>query len=354
MAPAFSSFKQAIGFLLLLTAFLVLPVVTARLGTFHRADVYASMPESAGPFSYIHQQIFRENSDLDVVFIGSSVMLYGIDTPHVQKALSERLGRDASVITLGSYWPGQDRTYLILRDLLQHRKVKMVVLNIMFEDFEEKFDAPYNWAYRFYSMDNDAAMFQGLNFRGRAALYAETTLGVPRHFLSLARSNLLEESPLLKTCGSKKQKLGFKGTESSFVPFAPPALHLEPSTMIYSSESATNFHFSGRELTPFQKHFTEQLGKLAQEYGAHLVILDIPRTWHNRSSKVEAFTDWTKVLTSSTDLVGVPTEKFFSGLSDEDASKLYFDSAHLNANGNPFFTQTITPALLQIYAKINH
>jgi hypothetical protein len=353
MAPAFTSLRQATGFLLLLAAFLLLPLLTARMGLFTRAAAYASMPESAGPFSYIHQQVFEEKSELDIAFIGSSAMLYGIDTPYVQKALSDRLGHPASVTTLGSYWPGQDRTYLVLRDLLQHRKVKMVVLNIMFEDFDEKFDAPYNWAYRFYPMDNDGAMFQGLQFHSQAALYADTSLGIPRHFLSLVRANLLEEPPLAKTCGSKKQRIGFNGSEATFIPFTPPALHLEPAALIYSPATAKNFHFSGKELTPFQKHFTQQVGRLARENGVHLVILDIPRNGHDRASKVEAFTDWTKVLTPSTDLVGVPTEQLFEGLKDEDGQKLFFDKAHLNANGSPFFTQTITPALLEIYAKNN-
>src|SRR5262245_59455104 len=114
MAPAFSSTRQAAGFLLLLAALLLLPLIAGKTGLLSRANAYATMPESTGPFSFQHQQIFKETSDVDIAFIGASVVLFQIDTPHVQRALSEHLNREARVIALASLWGAEDRNYFVL------------------------------------------------------------------------------------------------------------------------------------------------------------------------------------------------------------------------------------------------
>src|SRR3954453_8385081 len=123
MKPAFSSPRQASAFALLLASLLAMPAVMARTGRLHRRDVYPTIAWKYGPFPWIQQKIFAETRDADMVFLGSSHLWNAINTPYVQARLSERLGREAEVFSLGWPWAGFDAAYVIARDLLDHRRV---------------------------------------------------------------------------------------------------------------------------------------------------------------------------------------------------------------------------------------
>src|SRR6185369_7920682 len=95
-----------------------------------REAAWSGVPTCEGPFSHIQQGVFEEKGDIDLLFIGSSFLWAGIDTPQVERAQSAQLGRKATVLTLGSNWWGEDLTYFLLRDLLARRRVKMVVFSM--------------------------------------------------------------------------------------------------------------------------------------------------------------------------------------------------------------------------------
>jgi len=151
MSPAFSSPRQAAAYVGLLAFLLLLPVIMRVTGLASRPDAYAAMPFSTGwSFPFIREQIFQETSDLDVVCLGSSRVYTGFDARYLRRELSAQLGRDAKVVVLASSKNGEDRTYLLLRDLLQHRRVRMMVFVISSEDFEPVYNEPFVWGYRFF------------------------------------------------------------------------------------------------------------------------------------------------------------------------------------------------------------
>jgi len=128
MAPAFSSSRQALAFAIALSVILLLPALFPKKCLPPHATVYSATPDFYGPFAYHYHQIYEEKSEVDMVFLGSSRMWFGIDTPHVQTEFSNFLGRKSVVFTLSWLWDGQDLTYFLLKDLLEHRKVKVVVV----------------------------------------------------------------------------------------------------------------------------------------------------------------------------------------------------------------------------------
>ncbi|NJM53664.1 MAG: hypothetical protein HC846_09915 [Blastocatellia bacterium] len=77
-----------------------------------------------GEYSFIKEEIFNKNEDIDILFLGGSIIWNAIDTPYVQKALSEKLGRPAKVVTFGFYFSSFDIPYTLVRDLLEKRRVK--------------------------------------------------------------------------------------------------------------------------------------------------------------------------------------------------------------------------------------
>ena len=59
---------------------------------------------------------------------------------------------------------------------------------------------------------------------------------------------------------------------------------------------------------------------------------------------------WPDVLHADVTMMGIPPATLFAGLTDDDVRKLYYNPTHLNKNGQEYFTQIITPRLLEIYA----
>src|SRR5271166_3053874 len=105
LRPAFRNSFQMAAFLLLMLLGLGAPILLAPLLPHDRQYVYGAMREEDGAFSYVRHEIFDVKDDIDILFAGNSTIWAGIDSPLVEKALSERLGRRARVLTFGSYWP---------------------------------------------------------------------------------------------------------------------------------------------------------------------------------------------------------------------------------------------------------
>src|SRR5438309_682095 len=98
MAPAFSRRGHALAFCGLLAALLALPLVLRRLELPSHAQRLAAAPVAAGPYSFLEREIYEERSDLDLAFVGDSLLWVGIDTPLVARSLGPVLGRPARVV----------------------------------------------------------------------------------------------------------------------------------------------------------------------------------------------------------------------------------------------------------------
>ena len=139
MDPAFFARWQEVFYL---TGAVLLLLPLGLSGKITLKDVYATVPTKAGAFPYIQHEIFEEKSDIDVLILSTSLLWTAIDTPYLQTELSKAIGRDAEVVTLGSNWRGEDLNYVMLRDLLERRKVKSLIFS-MPADYQIM-DEPHN------------------------------------------------------------------------------------------------------------------------------------------------------------------------------------------------------------------
>jgi hypothetical protein len=355
MRPAFSRVRSAAAFAALLAALLAAPAVVARLGVLDRATVYATMPVGTGPSAHLTRQIFEETSDIDILFVGSSLMWSGIDAPHVQRELSAALGRDAVVTVLASVWPGLDRDYAFLRDVLPRRRVRLAVIQFPNRDrptrdtaaeFNRVSDQPHVQAFRFYREGELPEVVEGLPLRARAGLYASAMLGMPRHLLSLVRSDRVAPSGVEETLGTRFQELGFYG--APFEPFSPPPPVLSPDEMIYSPSASSSYRFFDEPLPPYQAHFAALIAHTLAAQGVPAVVLHIPQANEIDAEFVEERVDWLAETGIDAAMVGIPPARLFRGFSEEETLR-FFSSDHLNQNGAAFFTRAVTPALLEVY-----
>jgi hypothetical protein len=363
MRPAFSSTGQAGAFALLLLVLLLLPALLGKNGLPPREQVYSSIWWGNGAFPYIDEQIYKEKGDIDIAFVGPSRIWDGIDAPYVQKMLSDKLGRPAIVRTIGWTGAGYDGLYFITQDLLQNRKVHLLV---SYDSYNER-DLPHENAASWFRFGDNAEALRGLPFRLQACYYFAAVIGLPRNLLNLIRSNLPADldSPkknywevskiaenIPSRLGSVSARRGFTPTPlSESDPFETysPLTGVEPSDVsVYSDSTKGVFQFDST-VSPWQLHFARKFANLSDEYNCRLVFLHMPFWADRRNPVIEEREFWPLALRVNMALVGIPPAKLFRGMTDAEIKKLFSDPTHLNKNGQEYFTTLITPSLLDLY-----
>ncbi len=361
LPPAFSSIRQMAAFAALLAVIMALPALVAQTGWQHLDDVYPAIPWNYGEFPWTQQKIFGETGDVDIVFIGSSHIWSDVDTPYVQKALSQHLGRRATVFTIGWPWAGFDVSYTVARDLLNHRRVHMLVMD---DEDEDPRDAPHLHAARWFRLGSDPGELAGLPWVDKASLYGSAVLGMPRQLLSLVRPDILENPAsadpafwrttyrvqnFAEHLGAFSARIGYDYSPD-FVEFHPPVAATAADTLIYSRENRDAFSFGGPPSGPYQLHFIRKIAQLCLEKRTRLVVLKTPSVDEREETSVSARVLWPEALGAPVDIVGIPPAKLFGAMPSDDVRKLFYEKKHLNQNGQKFFTPLITPALINLYA----
>lgn len=372
MRPAFSSTKQAAAFALLLLVLLAFPVLMGKNLLPPREQAYSIQGWDSGPYPWIRNQIFEETNAIDIAFVGSSHILCGIDTTYVQQKLSEKLGRQAVVRTIGWGGSGYDGLYLVTQDLLQHRKVKVLVF------YDEKVEMGETIRFgalaSLFSLACQASVLSGLPFRDQSAYYIVALMGMPRTLFSLARPNIPAElfshhsgyiQPDNKGFLAAPNCLGavngptgfssnsFNTDHAPFVPYHPNASAL--SCLYPSSAGAKSFKFSHTPLLAWHLQFAKAFAALANRRGCQLVMLDIPVYGDRRNAVILERAFWPGLLATNLLMLGLPPVKMFGGMTDEEVQYLFGDPVHLNQNGQEYFTRLVTPQLIKIYeTSTNH
>lgn len=348
LRPAFESNTQAFGFLAVVVLVLILPVLLTESGMISRRDSYEIMPENQGAYTFVENEIFDNEEDIDILFIGSSVIWNAIDTPHVQKELSSRLGRPARVVTFGHYFNSIDIPYMQIRDLLQRKRVWLVVMSIPRMPFTE---GPSTTAYRFIRYSDDGELFDGLPFKGKMSFYACSILRSPRDLLTLIRANRSKRSQFTDDLGADKAELGMGRNPESFERFEPSPPSIPASMLLFSERTRDQFYFTGEDLPAYQNYYLENLVGMLKRNDIPLMILNVPQYSERGSPKIIERRDWSKVFGDNIPQVGVSSAVLYAGLSDDEVERLHYDDEHINKNGSEYFTRTVLPAILEVYEQ---
>lgn len=370
MRPAFSSTKQAAAFAILLLVVLSLPAVMGKSLLPSREAGYAAQGCGSGPFGWIQNQIFQERTDIDIALVGSSHILHCLDARRVQADLSLKLGRPAVVRVIGWGGGGFDALYFITRDLLEHRRVRLLVFYNEANN-EGNDPGPNGKSPAWFRWADDADALRGLPWSGRAYFYFAALVGMPRNLLALTRSDLpldlhsatpstweehYRASNIADNLGSTTSELGFDSRPKAdcdstipFTPFSPATTASVKDACVYTAATAANFDFSTAPLPAWQEHFSTRLLALAREHGCRMALLHVPILNEARRPAISERGFWRENAKDDLFLLGIPPAKMFAGLTDDEIRKLYFNSGHLNKNGQALFTSLIEPALIQLY-----
>jgi hypothetical protein len=358
MAPAFSSPRQAGAFALLVSVALFLPLLLGKWGLSSREETYAAFSWGSGAYPYLQDQIFHRKTDIDILFIGSSHINAAIDPEYVEHRLSEKLGRPATVVSLCWGGPGFDPLYFTTYDLLQHRKVRMLVF---YDDHRN--NAPSVQGWRWVRWGDNGGLLTDLSLRFRLAYYYAAVVRMPRNLLDLLKPSLpINLSPAKKPYVAQVQFhppsewLGLapgvltNDREPAAAKSFPAGDGAHPSdVLIYSDKTKGKFDFSGPPPPPLQVYFIKKTMALAESHGIKVVCLNIPILADRFKEVIPQGSLWLNILSSDTTLVGVPPTKVFAGMSDSMVDGLFTDPEHLNQYGKDYFTRLVAPTLIQLY-----
>jgi hypothetical protein len=350
LRSAFVDLPRLCFFIVVMLVTLASPVLLFVLGLPPKQEVYKGIAQEAGKFAYLDRVIFEEQGDIDILFFGSSLLRAAIDAPTLKEASARITGRPLSIVVAGVNWPGWDMQYFLLRDLLEHRKVKLLVLSMPVGQ-QDTF-LPHIQLFRFLRLGDYPNTFQGLSMRQGLSLYGTMVLGAPRQALNLARANQVSDwSGEIPEAGRpRSDEHGFYGSPFQRFVRTPPGLR--PADLLYSPATAGQFQFLGRMPNDYQLKFLHRTADLLSRAHVPVVILNTPLGSEIGQTIVQERIFWPDVFGAATRIIGVPSSVLFEGLASPQIEKFYMDD-HLNRNGREYFTGAIVPALLEVYESVH-
>lgn len=347
MAPAFATKRGALAFCCLVGTLLGLPAVLRAFDLPRHEDRYLTAPTTSGSYSFLQQQIFHERSDLDLAFLGDSLLLTAIETPAVQQAATRSLGRTAQVVTLGWSGRGDDLMFYVLRDLLAHRRVKAVVLRVPHRGGRGLGRGPHPQSYRWLVGCQHDPVQRNLPWIDRATAYALESIGGLRNVLSLLRPNLVSTSPFAPTLGAMLWDVG--PDHGPFIRYQP-AIHedLIGPRLVSTLGASTVIRPDRERPSAYQEGYVRGIRDLLHDRGVAVALLRSPELEERRQETMEIDSAWAETFPPETEVIAPSPAQLYDGMTDEQVSRLYFDGAHLNRNGAEYFTNSVMPALLEL------
>jgi hypothetical protein len=350
MFPAVWSNRHAVALILVIGMLLTLPVMMHVAGFPPRDRVYSGIRVETGTGPLDEHNIFEEKGPVDILLVGSSLLVRGVDTDYLEHQLSQQLGRPGKVRRLALKWQGLDMQYMLMKDFLEHHKTGIVIMNMPTGALLG--DAPHIQAYRWMRWGEFPASTAGLSFRHRVGIYGAQVLGAPRQIVNYIRPNRLVQSPeLVHDLGSQSQygSVGYYGSTFIPEPRTPPVFAVD--SMISHGSDDANFDFNGEALGPYHQHWAREIGNLANQYNVPFAMIHIPEDTEKGMTHVPERMYWPSVLgLPDAPVIGIPSETLFRETPATEVQNYYYDQ-HFNDNGKEFFTRAITPAVLDVYNK---
>lgn len=348
LARPFATTRQAVGFAFLVLFFLLLPLVLAVFEVPSREEVYAGSRHTIDLFHY--RELFEKKTDVDIAVIGLSTLWVGLDSSYLEDQLGMKLGRKAAVFTMGANNVGEDLVYLLVKDLLEHRRVKMVIL----APPPRRQQNPHPDIHRVLQYGIHKDSWEGLPLLEKARFYALCVLGAPRQALGAIRPDIMRgiKPELALANGTWIRSVGWQGIKDNhFTEKKVAPILADPREFIhYGGRDEGDISFTN-EMSPYQEYFFRKTIDLLRSNGVKVALLYLP-LYNDRTNKtipIRASHDAT--LGSGLPIVGLAPAKFFRGMSDEEIQYLYYNINHFNTNGTEYFSKTFTPAIMEVYSN---
>ncbi len=319
----------------------VVAIITLAGMTLLPHDAYirwqAERTEAYARLGWIYERIHYDETPIDIAFVGTSHTMNGIDAAAFEQAVdaacvrSDRDNRRLHAVNLAVPSYGRDLHWIIARELLTHRKVKVLVLEV-FENETRK-------ASPVFVDVADTADFLGAPMLVNIN-YMHNLVRLPYRQLSLWAKSLSPASFGLKQHFDPTSYDGSNVDNTRVVnvggialsPYRDQAIDPDALAAIGKANlAAKNLHMLGRWADPYEyavpDYYVTSLLDLAEEKGVDVVFLYLP-TYGMPPRPVDDHLyrgrgDWV----FANDLLKRP--------------EYWFDGEHLNARGAAEFTRRV-------------
>ncbi|HEV2547891.1 MAG TPA: hypothetical protein VGU20_11170 [Stellaceae bacterium] len=95
---------------------------------------------------WIYQRLHHDPTPVDVVFIGSSHTIWGIDAEQVEVSATETSGGPIHIANLAVIHPGRDMDYLIAREALENKHPHLLLIEVQADEPRASHIAFYRFA----------------------------------------------------------------------------------------------------------------------------------------------------------------------------------------------------------------
>jgi hypothetical protein len=117
------------AFLLLVAPLLVACVLGICLLPHSRYVQFAALHDSSVvKAGWIYERIHFDETPIDVMFVGTSHTVFGVNSAQVEQAYTAATGHSLHVVNFGLQHLGRDIDYLLAREAIESRQVKLMVI----------------------------------------------------------------------------------------------------------------------------------------------------------------------------------------------------------------------------------
>lgn len=354
---------------------LISPYLVSWLIPYNKSDLWRSSGLKNGCYSYIADELDKDEP-IDVLFIGSSSGWTSLNPEIIEDQLGKTFNREVTALNLSTNWFATDIRFFMLKDLLEKRKVKLVIFgqnhfgsaNDLGSDFW-----PHPMLISSFNYPEYSEFLSELSAVDRFKLYAISVFGSFKHIgdFIFQRNNysLLSPNPI-RDCDPEKmdQYRGVHWTNPGFISQTSenieyensPVAHervpvLEVESMFYNNIENQFFeNIKDRTYIDYHSVFIKEMHKLCVKNGSAFAMLKIPISMedftlnnqlHKKSRILRLFQD----EDYSFPVIGVAQERLYEGLSREEILKLHHNETHHAKVGADYYTTAIMPAISKLY-----
>ena len=312
-----------------------------------------------GPHSLYVQEFSEEkkNTPIDIVFVGSSTLWTSYDFGYMQKRMSELSGRDFNLFGFGASWRFENKYITLVKDLLESRKVKLLIFaEARGGDYPEHPRTKY-WTYYLREYKD----FFGFPLKTQIAIYFQSVFGSVRSLLGSIRSNdkygLTSSSQsyldtMNNSKGALKNKANWNNDKKSYQDLNLEGRLIAKKDLFYSGKgNHPRFSFDGYKLATIQEEVLKVVYDLCQKYDTKLVIISNPEPKPEISKRrIRKYN--TKYFGGILPIISPLPSDLYSDFSEEKMHKIYYSYTHPNYNGSEYHAKSITDSIYEVYNEV--
>lgn len=214
-----------------------------------------------GRSSWIYQRMCESDSIIDVAFIGSSHTMSAVDDELIERYFNDSTHQSYKFVNLGYCGFGRDFHYLIAKDLLEHKKVKGIVLELNEE--ESQFGNPC-----FPNVASSADLIRAplaFNRNYFPDLYKGLVLRIQYFRELVTKENVQRELPV------SDSRFGFNGTDR-----LANRDELENAKQKNYGPHKKSFGFIENGLNSIGLEYVRRIAEMAEKNNAKLYFIYLP------------------------------------------------------------------------------